>query len=229
MPDTFRAPDGTARLWPTTKAFGPHLEITVGVAPVASPPSVAVFDPTAISRCAAPTVPSVVHEPYVVDAPADSHNDSATDNVMAGTVDDHVSTGLIVNDDPDVATWVLNRKCTVDSDGADRGVHGVVIVGLLPACTNDMARFHTVVPPSRLNSISTTAAEPNPASDDWAIPISVQYDVPDGDVPPDVHDDHVSAAVEWVSDAEFNVWIDDWPCTVWAGEVNDTAVHADPL
>ncbi len=229
MPDTFRAPDGTARLWPVTNWHGPHLEMTVGVAPVARPPSVPVAEPTATRRCAAPTVPSVVHVPYVVDAAADSHRDSAADKVIAGAVELHVSTGASTSDGPEVAMLVLNRKWTVDDADADRGVHGDVITTVLPSDTNDIDRFQVVDPPSSENSINTTASDPNPDSPDDAMPTSVRYLVPAGDVPPDVHDDHVSAAVEWVSVAVLNVWIDDWPCTVCAGEVNDTAVHADPL
>lgn len=110
MPDTFSDPDGTARLWPGTKSQVFHREITVGVAPVARPPSVLVWDPTATRRCAAPTVPSVVQVPYVVDATDDSHNDSAVDNVIAGAVLVHVSTGDTVIDDPEVAAEHLNRQ-----------------------------------------------------------------------------------------------------------------------
>lgn len=53
--------------------------------------------------------------------------------------------------------------------------------------------------------------------------------MPDGDVPPDVHDDHVFAAVEWVNDAEVRVCVDDWPCTVCAGDENVIATHDEPL
>lgn len=106
-------------------------------------------------------------------------------------------------------------------------MHGIASIAALPDVVTFRARFHTVEPPSSENSNRKIVDADVPAR--FAMPISVTYDVDPGEVPPDVHDDHVFAAVEWVSDAEVRVCVDDCPCTVWAGEVKETAAHAEPV